>query len=105
MRFPLEVCSAVREFWPKHLPVFLRISASDWKEGGWDVEQSIEFCIRSKAVGIDLIDVSSGGNAHDAKMVIRPGYQVPFARAIRAWAELPGKQLTQLQLAALPPRS
>lgn len=86
MRFPLEICAAVREAWPKELPVFLRISASDWKEGGWDVAQSIAFAKRAKEIGIDLIDVSSGGNAVDAKMTIRPGYQVPFARAIRAEA-------------------
>jgi 2,4-dienoyl-CoA reductase-like NADH-dependent reductase (Old Yellow Enzyme family) len=86
MRFALELCAAVRETWPKELPVFLRISASDWKEGGWDVAQSIELCKRAKALGIDLIDVSSGGNAHDAKMTIRPGYQVPFSREIRAAA-------------------
>ena len=89
MRFPLAVCAAVRKIWPTELPVMLRISASDWKEGGWDVAQSIEFCKRAKALGIDLIDVSSGGNAHDAKMTIRPGYQVPFARAIRAAADMP----------------
>jgi 2,4-dienoyl-CoA reductase-like NADH-dependent reductase (Old Yellow Enzyme family) len=89
MRFPLQVCAAVREVWPSNLPVMLRISASDWMPGGWDVEQSIEFCKRAKALGIDLIDVSSGGNIHDAKMTIRPGYQVPFARAIRAGAEMP----------------
>ena len=83
MRFPLEVCAAVREFWPKDKPVFVRLSATDWKEGGWDVAQSIEFCIRLKAIGIDLVDISSGGNAVDAKMTLRPGYQVPFARAIR----------------------
>ncbi|MEQ1517015.1 MAG: NADH:flavin oxidoreductase/NADH oxidase, partial [Usitatibacteraceae bacterium] len=82
MRFPLAVCAAVRDAWPAELPVMLRISASDWKEGGWDVPQSIEFCKRAKALGIDLIDVSSGGNVHDAKMTIRPGYQVPFARAV-----------------------
>lgn len=86
LRFPLEVCAAVREVWPKHLPVFVRISASDWKEGGWDILQSIEFCKHAKVLGIDLIDVSSGGNVADAKMTIRPGYQVPFARAIRAGA-------------------
>jgi 2,4-dienoyl-CoA reductase-like NADH-dependent reductase (Old Yellow Enzyme family) len=86
MRFALEICAAVRELWPKELPVFLRISASDWKEGGWEISQAIELCKRAKAVGIDLIDVSSGGNAHDAKMTIRPGYQVPFARAIREQA-------------------
>lgn len=83
MRFPLELCAAVRETWPKQWPVFLRISASDWQAGGWDLAQSIEFCKRAKTIGIDLIDVSSGGNVADAKMTIRPGYQVPFARAIR----------------------
>ncbi len=89
MRFPLEVCAAMRAAWPQSLPIMLRISASDWKEGGWDVAQSIEFCKRAKTLGIDLIDVSSGGNIADAKMNIRPGYQVPFARAIRAGAEMP----------------
>ena len=88
LRFPLEVCAAVRNIWPAHLPVMLRISASDWKEGGWDLAQSIEFCKRAKALGIDLIDVSSGGNVADAKMTLRPGYQVPFARAIRASATI-----------------
>jgi 2,4-dienoyl-CoA reductase-like NADH-dependent reductase (Old Yellow Enzyme family) len=86
MRFPLEVCDAVRKVWPAHLPVLLRISASDWVTGGWDLAQSIEFCKRAKAIGIDLVDVSSGGNIADATMTIRPGYQVPFARAIRAGA-------------------
>lgn len=89
MRFPLDVCKAVRDFWPKNKPVLLRISASDWKDGGWDVAQSIEFCKAAKALGIDLIDVSSGGNAHDAKMTIRPGYQVSFARAVRGKATMP----------------
>ena len=89
MRFPLDVCAAVRAVWPGHLPVLLRISASDWKEGGWDVNQAIEFCKRAKALGIDLVDISSGGNVADAKMTIRPGYQVPFARAIRAEANMP----------------
>ena len=86
MRFPLELCAAVREAWPKELPVFLRISASDWKEGGWDIAQSVEFCKRARQLGIDLIDVSSGGNVSDAKIAIRPGYQVPFARAVREGA-------------------
>ncbi|MBI3715634.1 MAG: NADH:flavin oxidoreductase/NADH oxidase [Betaproteobacteria bacterium] len=83
MRFPLEICAAVREAWPKTKPVFVRLSATDWKEGGWDVAQAIEFCKQLKAIGIDLVDISSGGNIADAKMTIRPGYQVPFARAIR----------------------
>ena len=89
MRFPLELCAAVRETWPKEWPVFLRISASDWKDGGWDVAQSIEFARHAKKIGIDLIDVSSGGNAYDAKMTIRPGYQVPFSRDIRHGADIP----------------
>lgn len=88
MRFPLELCAAVREAWPKELPVFLRISASDWKEGGWDIAQSVEFCKRAKQLGVDLIDVSSGGNVSDAKIAIRPGYQVPFARAVREGAAI-----------------
>jgi 2,4-dienoyl-CoA reductase-like NADH-dependent reductase (Old Yellow Enzyme family) len=89
MRFPLHVCEAVRAAWPAHLPVFLRLSASDWKVGGWDVSQSIEFCKRARALGIDLIDVSSGGNVPDQQIQIRPGYQVPFARDIRREAAMP----------------
>ena len=83
MRFPLRVAEAVRKAWPEHLPVFVRISASDWKDGGWDIRQSIEFCKRLKALGIDLIDCSSGGNIADAKIPQVPGYQVPFATAIK----------------------
>ena len=89
MRFPLEVARAVREFWPQDKPVFYRISATDWKEGGWDLEQSIVLCRELKALGIDLIDVSSGGNVHDAKIALGPGYQVPFAQAIRAAVGMP----------------
>lgn len=83
MRFPLAVCEAVRKAWPQHLPVFVRISATDWKDGGWDVAQSVEFAKRAKALGIDLIDVSSGGNVPDQQIVLGPGYQVPFSSAIR----------------------
>jgi 2,4-dienoyl-CoA reductase-like NADH-dependent reductase (Old Yellow Enzyme family) len=83
MRFPLRVAEAVRKAWPGHLPLFVRISASDWKEGGWDIRQSIELCKRLKALGIDLIDCSSGGNIADAKIALVPGYQVPFATAIK----------------------
>jgi 2,4-dienoyl-CoA reductase-like NADH-dependent reductase (Old Yellow Enzyme family) len=89
MRFPLAVCEAVRKAWPEDLPVLVRISASDWKEGGWDLAQSIEFCKRLKALGIDLIDCSSGGNAHDQKIALGPGYQVRFAEAIRREAGVP----------------
>lgn len=83
MRFPLDTARQVREVVPKNLPVFVRISATDWMENGWDLEQSIEFCKRLNEIGIDLIDVSSGGNVPDAKIPIGPGYQVRFARAIR----------------------
>lgn len=83
VRFPLEVARAVREAWPAELPVFYRLSATDWHEGGWDLAQSIELAKRLKALGIDLVDCSSGGNHHEQKIALGPGYQVPFAEAIR----------------------
>jgi 2,4-dienoyl-CoA reductase-like NADH-dependent reductase (Old Yellow Enzyme family) len=84
MRFPLAVAAAVRESVPENLPVFVRISATDWADGGWDLDQSVEFCKRLAAIGIDLIDVSSGGLVPDAKITVGPGYQVPFSETIRA---------------------
>ncbi len=89
MRFPLEISQIVRENVPENLPVFVRISASDWTEGGWDIEQSVEFCKELKKLGIDLIDVSSGGNVPSADIKIGAGYQVPFATEIREKAEIP----------------
>jgi len=89
MRFPLEVAAAVRATWPAHLPVFVRISASDWTAGGWDIDQSVEFAKKCKALGIDLIDASSGGNVPHAKIPLTPGYQVPFSSAIRRQAGIP----------------
>lgn len=86
MRFPLRVAERVRQTWPDHLPLFVRISASDWAEGGWDLAQSIEFAKRLRDLGVDLIDCSSGGAVLGAKIELGPGYQVPFARAIRAEA-------------------
>jgi 2,4-dienoyl-CoA reductase-like NADH-dependent reductase (Old Yellow Enzyme family) len=88
MRFPLAVAKAVRDAVPETLPVFVRISATDWTEGGWDVGQSVEFAKKLKEIGIDLIDVSSGGNVPAAKIEIGPGYQVPFAEAIRKEADI-----------------
>lgn len=82
-RFPLEAARRVRAIVPENLPVFVRISATDWTDGGWDLEQSIEFCRRLKEIGIDLIDVSTGGNVPDAKIPVAPGYQVRFAAEIR----------------------
>jgi 2,4-dienoyl-CoA reductase-like NADH-dependent reductase (Old Yellow Enzyme family) len=83
MRFPLEAARSVRAAVPEKLPVFVRISATDWVEGGWDLEQSVEFCRRLKDLGIDLIDVSTGGNVPAAPIPVGPGYQVPFAAKIR----------------------
>src|SRR5690606_32976444 len=83
MRFPLEVATAVREVWPADRPLFVRISASDWVENGWDLAQSIEFARQLKAIGSDLVDCSSGGMVPNAKIEAGPGYQVPFAEAIR----------------------
>ena len=86
MRFPLRVAERVRKTWPDDLPLFVRISASDWVEGGWDLDQSIAFSKRLRDIGVDLIDCSSGGAVPGAKIPLGPGYQVPFARAIRAEA-------------------
>lgn len=83
MRFPLAVSKKVREIVPENLPVFVRISATDWTDGGWDLDQSIELCKELKNIGIDLIDVSTSGNVADAKIPVAPNYQVPFAAAIR----------------------
>jgi 2,4-dienoyl-CoA reductase-like NADH-dependent reductase (Old Yellow Enzyme family) len=83
LRFPLETCKAVREAWPAPLPLFVRLSCTDWVEHGWDLTQSIEFCRRLKNIGVDLIDCSSGGLVPDAKIPAGPGYQTPFAAAIR----------------------
>jgi 2,4-dienoyl-CoA reductase-like NADH-dependent reductase (Old Yellow Enzyme family) len=83
VRFPLRIAQAVREIWPAKWPVFVRLSATDWKEGGWDLAQSIELCKRLKALDIDLVDVSSGGLVPGVKIPVGPGYQVKFAEAIR----------------------
>jgi 2,4-dienoyl-CoA reductase-like NADH-dependent reductase (Old Yellow Enzyme family) len=88
MRFPLEVAAAVREVWPAELPLLVRISATDWVEGGWDLAQSIELARRLRAIGVDLIDCSSGGSSPGAVFPIGPSYQVPLAAAIRRDAEI-----------------
>jgi len=88
MLLTLRVAQAVRERWPDELPLFVRISASDWADGGWDLPQSIELCKRLRDLGVDLIDCSSGGLVPHAKIEIGPGYQVPFARAIRNEANI-----------------
>jgi 2,4-dienoyl-CoA reductase-like NADH-dependent reductase (Old Yellow Enzyme family) len=83
LRFPLQVAQAVRSTVPASLPVFVRVSATDWAEGGWDLAQSIQFAGFLKEIGIDLIDCSSGGLVPHVKIPVGPGYQVPFAAAIR----------------------
>jgi 2,4-dienoyl-CoA reductase-like NADH-dependent reductase (Old Yellow Enzyme family) len=83
MRFPLSIARAVREVWPGELPVFARISATDWVDGGWDLAQSIELCRRLKDAGIDLIDCSGGGTVPHVDIPTGPGFQTPFATAIR----------------------
>jgi 2,4-dienoyl-CoA reductase-like NADH-dependent reductase (Old Yellow Enzyme family) len=88
MKFPLQVARAVRKAWPSDYPLFVRISATDWADGGWDLAQSIEFSKRLKELGVDLIDCSSGGNVRTAKIPVGPGYQVPFASAIRKEANI-----------------
>jgi len=83
VRFALEVVRAVRSVWPESLPLFLRISATDWVEGGWAVDDSIELARRVKPLGVDLIDCSSGALVPWAKISPAPGFQVPFSERIR----------------------
>jgi 2,4-dienoyl-CoA reductase-like NADH-dependent reductase (Old Yellow Enzyme family) len=83
MRLAVRVTKAVREVWPARLPLFVRLSATDWVAGGWDLPQSIELSRALLEAGADLIDCSSGGLVPGAKIPVGPGYQVPFAEAIR----------------------
>jgi len=78
-----EVVSAIRKEWPEQLPLFLRISASDWAEGGWTADDSVALAHMVKPLGVDLIDCSSGGSVPYAKIPVGPGYQVPFAARVR----------------------
>ena len=82
-RIVREVVKAVRDAWPENLPLFLRISSTDWEEGGWDPEQSVELARQAKPMGVDLIDCSSGGNLPSAAIPAGPGFQTPFAERIR----------------------
>lgn len=96
IRFPLEVFRAVRGAFPDHKPVLVRISASDWIEEGWDVDQSVVFCRALKELGCDMIDVSSGGLDQRQKITVGPGYQVGFAARIRRDAEIPTMAVGQI---------
>jgi len=83
MRLTLEVTAALRATWPAELPLWVRLSATDWAECGWDLAQSIALARELKRIGADLIDVSSGGLTAAQKISVGPGYQVPFAETIR----------------------
>jgi 2,4-dienoyl-CoA reductase-like NADH-dependent reductase (Old Yellow Enzyme family) len=83
LRFPLELFENVRAVWPARKPLGVRISATDWVEGGWDLEQSVAFATALKERGCDFIDVSSGGLSPKQKIEVKPGYQVPFAARIK----------------------
>jgi 2,4-dienoyl-CoA reductase-like NADH-dependent reductase (Old Yellow Enzyme family) len=83
IRLALEIVKAIRSEWPDSLPLFIRISASDWADGGWTIEDSVKLASILKPLGVDLVDCSSGGLVPYAKIELRPGYQVPFAERIR----------------------
>jgi 2,4-dienoyl-CoA reductase-like NADH-dependent reductase (Old Yellow Enzyme family) len=83
-----EVLAAVREVWPERLPLWLRISATDWADGGWSVDESVRLAREVKPLGVDLIDVSSGGLVPHVKIPVGPGYQVPFAARVRREADI-----------------
>ncbi|TFU16328.1 NADH:flavin oxidoreductase/NADH oxidase [Thermus tengchongensis] len=83
MRFPLAVAKAVREALPPELPLLVRVSATDWAEGGWGLTDTLAFAERLKALGVDLLDCSSGGVVPGVKVPVAPGFQVPFADAVR----------------------
>ena len=87
-RIVREVVEAVRREWPERLPLFVRLSATDWTEGGWDAAQSVELARALKPLGVDLIDCSSGGNVPKASIPVGPGYQVRFAEQIRRESSL-----------------
>ena len=89
IRLCLEVVDAVRGVWPERLPLFVRISATDWKAGGWDLDQAVELARRLRAHGVDLVDCSSGGAVHDQQIAVGAGYQVPFSERIRRDARVP----------------
>jgi 2,4-dienoyl-CoA reductase-like NADH-dependent reductase (Old Yellow Enzyme family) len=88
-RLALEVVSAVRKIWPAHLPLLVRISATDWAEGGWNIEESVQLAHLFRKRGVDLIDVSTDGLIPNAQIPVSPGFQVEFAARIRREAGIP----------------
>lgn len=90
IRLLQEVVDAVKHVWPAENPLFVRISSTDWTEGGWTIEDSVNLAYVLKDMGVDLIDCSSGGNISNARIPVSPGYQVPFAESIRKTGILTG---------------
>lgn len=88
IRFLIEVTDAIREVWSEELPLFVRISTTDWVDGGWDIEESVELSKVLKTRAVDLIDCSSGGNAPGQKITVGPMYQTPFAERIKKEARI-----------------
>ncbi|MEU6816696.1 NADH:flavin oxidoreductase/NADH oxidase [Streptomyces sp. NPDC046860] len=95
IRFAVEVVEAVRAVWPENLPVFFRVSATDWlaengdPRDGWNADEAVRLAKELRALGVDLFDVSTGGNVPDARIPVAPDYQLPFARRIREEADMP----------------
>ena len=83
IRLLSEVAAEIRTVWPERLPLFTRISSTDWHEDGWTVDESVELARRLGPLGVDLIDCSSGGNAPNLKIPVGPGFQTPFAERVR----------------------
>jgi 2,4-dienoyl-CoA reductase-like NADH-dependent reductase (Old Yellow Enzyme family) len=88
IRLLLEVVSAVRKPWPEGSPLFVRISSTDWAEGGWTIDESVDLARHLKSSGVDLVDCSSGGNTPPTNIPVGPGYQTPFAERIRREANI-----------------
>lgn len=88
MRLLLRVAGKLRSLIPEEVPLFVRISATDWVEGGWDIEQSLVLAKRLRTLGVDLVDVSSGAMVPHARIPVAKGFQVPFARRIREEADI-----------------
>jgi 2,4-dienoyl-CoA reductase-like NADH-dependent reductase (Old Yellow Enzyme family) len=88
MRFPLQIAKDLREIWPQEWPLFVRISATDWVDGGWTLEDSVVFAKKLKDLGVDLVDCSSGGSSPDAKIKSGPGYQVFLSEGVKQGADI-----------------
>ena len=90
IRLLTEVIDAIKSEWPSENPLFVRISATEWLEGGWTIEDSVKLAYVLKGIGVDLVDCSSGGNVYNAKIPLNPGYQVPLAEEVRRTGILTG---------------